>query len=73
MTELPEEVARELEDILRDDIPSYAVTIADLVEADDQGRTDRQWLRIMAPKIKDGSWAREKRGAAFYYWPVKDD
>jgi hypothetical protein len=73
MTELPEEVRRELEDILRDNIPSYAVTIKQLVTADPQGRTHRQWARILEVKVENGEWAREKKGSQFYYWPVKDE
>jgi hypothetical protein len=70
MTELPEEVRRELEDILKDNIPSYAVSIR---QADPQGRTHRQWARILEIRIENGTWTREKKGIQFYYWPVKDE
>ncbi len=73
MTELPEEVARELNDLLKDDMPSYAVTIRQLVAKDKEtgaGRTDTWWRVHLRDKIEAGTWARTKRGRAFWYWPV---
>lgn len=68
--ELPEEVARELRDLLRDNIPSCAVTIQQLVDGDENGRGETVWRRVMRKKIADGEWARKKRGNSYYYWPI---
>ena len=73
MTELPEEVRRELEDILRDEIPDYAVSIEQLVAVDEVGRTDTWWRQFMKRERAAGRWARAKRGRAYYYWPVRDE
>jgi len=73
MTELPEEIARELEDILRDNIPSHAVTLVQLEEGDPKHRSYRVWAKIMKRKVRAGTWRREKAGQSFLYWPVTDE
>ncbi len=71
MTELPEEVARELKELLRDEIPDYAVSIEQIVGGDEVGRTDTWWRQYLKKEMMAGRWDRAKRGRAFYYWPVK--
>ena len=73
MTELPEEVRRELEDLLHDDMPPYAVSIREIVLADSIKRTDTWWRHHLRDEIEAGRWRRAKRGRAFYYWPVGDE
>ena len=73
MTELPEEVRRELEELLGETIPSYAVSLYAIVDADKKGRSRRWWDTYLKNEIAEGKWIREKRGHSFLYWPVGDD
>jgi hypothetical protein len=73
MTELPEEVRRELEELLGDNIPSYAVTMKQIVAADNRKKSYKWWHDWMMKEIEAGTWTREKQGHTFLYWPVKGE
>ena len=74
MTELPEDVARELDELFGlNDVPKDAVTIDTLVR--ERGLTDSTWRGRMKLLIEEGTWARGKRasGTAYWYWKIKDE
>ena len=72
--ELPEEVARELDELFgANDVPDDAVTIDMLVR--ERGLTDSTWRDRMKFLIDKGLWARGRRanGVAYWYWKIKDE
>ena len=74
MTELPEEVSRELDELFGlNNVPDDAVTIEILVR--ERGLTDSTWRGRMKLLIEEGTWARGKRasGVAYWYWKIKDE
>ena len=74
MTELPEEVARELDELFGlNNVPDDAVTIEILVR--ERGLTDSTWRGRMKILIEAGTWARGKRasGVAYWYWKITDE
>ena len=74
MTELPEEVSRELDDLFGlNDVPDDAVTIDTLVR--ERGLTDSTWRGRMKILIEAGTWARGKRarGNSYWYWKIRDE
>ena len=74
MTELPEDVARELDDLFGlDDVPRDAVTIDQMVR--DKGFSDATWRQRMKQLIEEGTWARGKRpgAVAYWYWKIEDE
>ena len=74
MTELPEEVARELDELFGlSDVPSDAATIDQMVR--DKGYSDATWRGRMKLLIDAGTWARGKKPAhqAYWYWKIKDE
>jgi hypothetical protein len=74
MTELPEEVRRELEGLYgAQDVPPHAVTIQQLVDA--QGYSESVWRRRMRDLVAEGKWQRGRQAGyqGYYYWPVMDE
>ena len=74
MTELPENVARELDELFGlSDVPDDAVTIETLVR--ERGLTDSTWRGRMKILIEAGAWTRGKRssGVAYWYWKITDE
>ena len=74
MTELPEDVARELNDLFGvDDVPNNAVTMQQL--SDMRGHTPSTWRKRIRQLVIEGKWKRGKRvgSQAYWYWPVKDE
>ena len=74
MPELPENVARELDELFGlNNVPDDAVTIETLVR--ERGLTDSTWRGRMKLLIEEGTWARGKRasGVAYWYWKIKDE
>lgn len=74
MTELPEDVARELDEIFgANDVPDDAVTIDMLVR--ERGLTDSTWRDRLKRMIDGGAWMRGKRpgSTAYWYWKIKDE
>ena len=74
MTELPEEVARELDELFGlSNVPDDAVTIEILVR--ERGLTDSTWRGRMKILVEAGTWARGKRarGTSYWYWKITDE
>ena len=70
-TELPEDVARELEELYgAADVPDNAVSLLQLTEW--KGGSTTMWAKRMKAQIALGTWARGKRTGdqAYWYWPV---
>ena len=71
MTELPDDVARELEELYgAADVPDNAITLLQLVEA--KGGSSTMWGSRLKKQIAKGTWQRGKRtgSQAYWYWPV---
>ncbi len=71
MTELPDDVVRELEELYGAlEVPDNAVTLQHLIEA--QGGSATMWRKRMREQIAKGTWQRGKRTGdqSYWYWPV---
>ena len=74
MTELPEDVARELEELYGgQDVPTDAVTVKQLAEQ--LGGSTTMWAKRLDRLITEGKWMRSRKtgGQAYYYWSVEDE
>jgi len=74
MTELPEDVVRELEEIYGGhSVPDVAVTIVQLSEQ--IGGSVAMWGRRLKRLVKEGEWARARKigGQAYWYWQVENE
>ena len=74
MTELPEEVARELERLYGGQaVPKDAVTVVQLCE--EKGGSTAMWGRRLKNLVAGGTWMRSRKigGQAYYYWQVEDE
>jgi len=77
LTELPEDVARELEELFgsASDIPDNAITVRQLAE--EKGGSTTQWSLRLKKLVRNGTWQRGRRvnHQAYWYWPIggKDD
>ena len=74
MTELPEDVVRELEELFGAGIvPPNAVTMQML--ADERGNTPSTWRKRIGDLIKEGKWERGRKlgSQAYWYWPIEDE
>ena len=74
MTELPEDVARELEELFGGNaIPADASTLQQMANSD--GYSLAVWGKRMKSLVADGTWRRGKKpgSQAFWYWKVKDE
>jgi len=74
MTELPEDVARELDELFgATEVPVDAVSLQQLVSTSETSLT--VWDRRMKKLVEDGEWARGKRpgNQAYWYWKIKDE
>ena len=74
MTELPEDVARELEELYGgQEVPAEAVTVLELSEQ--LGGSTTMWGARLKKLTAEGKWMRSKKtgGQAYYYWAVKDE
>ena len=72
MTELPEDVARELEELFGsdDDVPDNAITVRQLAE--EKGGSTTQWSLRLKKLVREGTWQRARRVShqAYWYWPI---
>ena len=74
MTDLPDDVARELEELYGgQDVPANAVTLLQL--SDELGGSTTMWAKRLSKQIAEGRWARSRKvgGQGYYYWPVRDE
>ena len=74
MTELPKDVARELEELYGGQVvPAEAVTVMQLSEQ--LGGSTTMWAARLKKLIAKGKWARSRKtgGQAFYYWATEDE
>ena len=74
MTELPEEVRRELEELyLGQAVPANAVTVLQLSEQ--MGGSVAMWGRRLKGLVSEGTWMRSRRtgSQAYWYWKIEDE
>ncbi len=72
MTELPEDVARELDELFgADRVPDHAVTVYMLMKA--RGFSDSTWRDRLMTLVEEGTWERGRRSGSQSYWYWKKD
>jgi len=71
MTELPDDVERELDELFGlNDVPDNAVTLEQISNA--KGGSTNTWRKKLHQLVREGTWNRGRRAGSqkYWYWPI---